>query len=156
MKVNEIILTQNQINEITNHINMYRSKHHSNNLSYDSKISKVSQDWANYLIQRNTLQHSSNRQYGENLAYFGGMKNEIVILIKKAIDSWYNEILLYDFKKAAFNPQTGHATLLLWRSTTTFGIGYSYNNSNRTAIIVANFNPPGNVTNQFSQNVFSI
>lgn len=156
MKVTETILTQNQINEITDHINMYRSKHHSNNLTHDSKISKVSQDWANYLIKRNTLQHSSNRQYGENLAYFGGLKNDPVILIKKAIDSWYNEILIYDFKKATFNPHTGHATALLWVSTTTFGIGYSYNNLRKTAIIVMNFNPPGNVTNQFSSNVLAI
>jgi uncharacterized protein YkwD len=153
MKIKTINLSQDQINEITQHVNSYRNKHHVNNLTYDPIISNTSQNWASYLSVRNEFKHSNNRQYGENLSWYGGYKNEIVKLIKLSVDKWYNEIKQYNFNNPTFSSQTGHATALLWSSSTSFGFGYSYNNSKKSAIVVMNFNPPGNVMGQFKENV---
>jgi len=156
MRVTTVKLTQDQINDITNYINQYRTKHHVNNLMYDNIISNTSQNWASYLSVRKLFQHSNNRQYGENLSWYGGYKNDIINLIKRSIDAWYKEIQYYDFNKPGYSSKTGHATALLWASTTSFGVGYSYNTSNRTAVVVVNFSPPGNVLNQFKENVLPI
>ena len=160
MRITTVTLTQSQINDITAYINTYRTKNHANALTYDSTISNTSQNWASYLSVRNLFEHSNNNQYGENLAWFGGYKNDIVNLIKKSVDAWYNEIQYYNFNKPEDNinttPECLHFSQLVWISTTSFGVGYSYNTSNRSAVIVMNFNPPGNVVGLFAQNVLPI
>ena len=156
MIVSTVTLSQDQINDITNYINTYRIKHHANVLTYNLDISNISQSWATYLSFNNLFKHSNNKQYGENLAWFGGYKNDIVNLIKKSIDSWYNEIQYYNFSNPGFSSDTGHFSQLVWAGTNSFGIGYSYNNSNHSAIIVFNFSPPGNIIGLFSQNVLPI
>ena len=125
MKITTVVLSQDQINDITSYINTYRTKHHANVLTYDSTISKASQNWATYLSINKSFKHSNNKQYGENLAWFGGYKNDIINLIKKSIDSWYNEIQYYDFNNPGYSSKTGHATQILWAGTSTFGLGYS-------------------------------
>lgn len=147
-------LTKDQIIDITNHINVYRSKHRANPISHDQTISTFSQSHADKLIATNKFEHSKNRLYGENLAFFGGNKNDRVALIKKAIDNWYAEVKLYDFSNVAFKSGTGHFTQLCWNSSSKFGVGYSYNTSTKTAIISMNFDPAGNVLSKFKDNVF--
>lgn len=153
MKITTVHLTQDQINEITQYVNSYRNKHHVSNLTHDSTISTVSQNWASFLSTHNAFKHSNNRQYGENLSWYSGFKNEIVKLIRLSIDKWYEEIKQYDFNNPTFSSKTGHATALLWSNTTSFGVGYSFNNLKKTAVVVMNFSPPGNVMGQFKENV---
>lgn len=149
-------LSQDQINDITEYINIYRRKHHSNDIIYNSNISKFSQNWSDYLIKNKLFVHSYNKQYGENLSLFKGYKNDIINLIKKSIDLWYNEIKFYDFNKSEYNSQSGHFTALIWNNSTEFGIGYTYNKVNKTTIIVMNFNPMGNIIGLFRENIFPI
>ena len=156
MRITTVTLTQDQINEITAYINTYRSKNHANDLTHDPTISIASQNWANYLSTSNLFEHSNNNKYGENLAWFGGYKNDIINLIKLSIDAWYNEIKYYDFNNPGFSSKTGHFSQLVWSSTTSCGVGYSYNTSNHSAVIVMNFYIPGNVIGLFKENVFPI
>jgi len=156
MSITRFNLTQDQINNITDHINTYRLKHHSKLITYDKTITNFSQLYAEKLVTTGQFKHSGNKLYGENLSYYGGHKNNMVELIKKSIDSWYSEINLYDFNNLGFSQGTGHATQLLWNSSINFGVGYAYNKTNRTAIICMNFSPPGNVYNLYQQNVFCI
>jgi uncharacterized protein YkwD len=149
-------LSQDQINEITEHINIYRRKHHSRDMTYNLEISKTSQKWSNYLIQTKTFKHSNNKLYGENLSKFRGYKNDIIALIKKSIDLWYDEVKYYDFNKSEYNYQSGHFTALVWNDSYEFGIGYTYNSVNKTAIIVMNIYKPGNIIGLFRENVYSI
>jgi uncharacterized protein YkwD len=152
-------LSQDQLNEITEYINIYRRTHHSNDLTYNNDISNFSQLWSDYLIKNNQFKHSYNKQYGENLSMFRGYRNDIINLIKKSIDLWYEEVKYYNFKNAEnsyYNTKSGHFTALVWNSTNEFGIGYTYNKFNKTAIIVMNFNPMGNITGLFRENVFNI
>ena len=151
-----ISLTQEQINIITDYINGYRLKHHAKPIAHDTTITTFSQSYSDQLISTNKFEHSKNKLYGENLAYFGGLKNDTVALIKKAIDAWYSEVKDYDYAKATFASGTGHFTQLCWNSSTKFGVGCSYNATTRTAIITMNFNPPGNMMGRFKENVSPI
>ncbi len=149
-------VTQDQINEITNHINMYRLRHHSKLITYNETITNFSQLYAEKLATTNTFQHSGNKLYGENLAYFGGYVNNMVALVKKAIDSWYSEVSKYNYSYPGYTSGTGHFTALVWDSTSSFGFGYAYNTVTRRAFIVMNFYPPGNIRGLYQQNVFRI
>lgn len=75
---------------------------------------------------------------------------------------WYREISMYNFDRPRFYYGTGHFTQLVWKSTSQVGFGFAIVNriiSNRNATVlyyVANYFKPGNVRNQFAQNVLRI
>jgi len=144
------------INEISSYINKYRSMHNSPPLIWDNTIASFSQKWSNYLFSNNMFAHSGSHIYGENLAYFKGYGTDVLTLIKLAIDMWYDEINLYDFNNPGFSEETGHATALLWKSSTKYAIGFSINKTTQTAYVVFNTSPPGNIIGQFKENVLPI
>jgi uncharacterized protein YkwD len=151
-----IIFTPEQITIITNYINTYREKNQAPPLIWDSTIGLFSQNWSNYLLNNNLFNHSGNKLYGENLAWFKGYKLDNISMIKKAIDSWYNEISLYDFNNPKFSQEAGHFTALVWVASKTFAIGYSHDPITDTVIVTFNSNPPGNMRNEFKKNVLPI
>jgi hypothetical protein len=153
MSYSQITLSNQQKIEITNYINNYRSLHGSPPLIFSNSISSYSQNWAYYLITNNLFEHSGSTIYGENLAYYQGYGNDIIELLKKAVDNWYNEYLLYDYNNPGFSVSTGHFTCLIWKSSNLFGIGISFNNDTNTANIVLNTSPIGNIIGQFEENV---
>ena len=147
------ILSEQQKTEITAYINNLRAKHQSPNLQWDDTITAFSQEWANYLLTNNLFQHSGSALYGENLAYFQGYGTDVMTLLKKAVDAWYNEIALYDFNKPGFSEGTGHFTCLVWKSSLKYGIAISIDPTTQTVIISMNTLPPGNYMNEYAQNV---
>lgn len=147
----QIELSDKQKIDITNYINQYRKAHDSPPLIYDSNIALFSQTWSNYLLNNNLFQHSGSQIYGENLAYFKGYGVDTMNMLKLAIDLWYNEVALYDFKNPGFTEASGHFTCLIWKSSTKFGLGFSIMGD--TIVISMNTSPPGNVTSQFVDNV---
>lgn len=153
MSVAQAAFTYAQKIELTNYVNAYRAKHNSPPLLWDDTISAFAQEYSLYLVTHNLFQHSNKEGYGENLAYFQGYPNEMMTLIKKSIDLWYDEIKLYNFNYPGYSPSTGHFTCLVWKSSTTFGMGYSYNNDTKVVDITMNTAPPGNIIGQFQQNV---
>lgn len=153
MSVAQAAFTYAQKIELTDYVNAYRAKHNSPPLLWDDTISAFAQEYSLYLVTHNLFQHSNKEGYGENLAYFQGYPNEMMTLIKKSIDLWYDEIKLYNFNYPGYSPSTGHFTCLVWKSSTTFGMGYSYNNDTKVVDITMNTAPPGNIIGQFQQNV---
>ena len=153
MSLQQITFTIEQKTEITNYINNYRAKHQSPPIVWDDTIASFSQQWAYYLLSNNLFQHSGSALYGENLAYFEGYGSDIITLLKKAVDNWYNEISLYDFNNPGFSSGTGHFTCLVWKSSTRFGMGLSINTNGNKVDITMNTSPPGNYQGQFQQNV---
>ena len=159
-----MILTFTQQSEITNYINMYRIKHQVKNIVLNDNQSLFSQNWSDYLLTNNLFQHSNTQLYGENLAFFQGYGTDIITLLKLSIDAWYNEIKLYDFNNPGYSESTGHFTCLIWKSSTTFGIGISIDLVTSKAIICMNTYLPGNITgptdidtiNTFRENVLPI
>jgi hypothetical protein len=156
MSIQQPTITLEQKTEITNYINNYRARHQSPPLTWDETIATFAQQWSFYLLSNNLFQHSGSALYGENLAYFEGYGNDIVVLLKKAIDNWYNEITLYNFTNPGYKQGTGHFTCLVWKSSTKFGMGFSIDPSNNNKVdITFNSEPPGNYQGQFAQNVLA-
>jgi uncharacterized protein YkwD len=135
MSVAQAAFTYAQKIELTNYVNAYRAKHNSPPLLWDDTISAFAQEYSLYLVTNNLFQHSNKEGYGENLAYFQGYPNEMMTLIKKSIDLWYDEIKLYNFNYPGYSSSTGHFTCLVWKSSTSFGMGYSYNNDTKVVDI---------------------
>jgi len=153
MSITQPSLTPDQENEIALYINNYRAKHQAPPMVWDNTIYSFSQSWSLVLSNNNLFQHSGNQLYGENLAYFQGYGSDAMVLIKKSIDSWYNEVMKYDFNSPGFSSGTGHFTCLVWKSSTRFAIGISINSQTQAAIITMNTAPPGNVQGEFEMNV---
>lgn len=42
---------------------------------------------------------------------------------REAVEEWYNEIKMYNYKKPGFNAKTGHFTQMIWKATTKVGCG---------------------------------
>ena len=156
MSIQQPILTSQQKNEITNYINVYRTLHQAPPFVWDDTIASFSQQWSYHLLSSNLFQHSDISVYGENLAYFKGYGNDVMVLLKKAIDSWYNEVSLYDFNKPGFSKETGHFTCLVWKSSKKFGMGISIDMTTNKVDITMNTSPPGNYIGEFDINVLPI
>jgi hypothetical protein len=156
MSIVQPVLTSAQITEITAYINYYRGLHQAKPLVWDTTIQEASDQWSNYLLENKLFQHSGNPLYGENLAYFRGYGTDVMILLKKSVDSWYNEISSYDFMKPGFSAATGHFTCLVWGSSTNYAISISINTATTAADIVFNTSPPGNVQGQYQINVLPL
>jgi hypothetical protein len=156
MSIIQPVLTGAQITEITAYINNYRSLNQAPPLVWDTNILISSNLWSQHLLINNIFQHSGNPLYGENLAYFRGYGLDIMDLLKKSVDSWYNEISSYDFTKPGFSSATGHFTCLVWGSSTNFAISISINTATTSADIVFNTSPPGNVEGQYQTNVLPL
>jgi hypothetical protein len=156
MSIIQPTLTQEQQTEITNYINSYRTKNQAPPLIWDNTIATASQEWSYNLANTNTFQHSNNPLYGENLTFLQGYGTDVMTLLKKSVDDWYNEILSYNFNNPRFSEATGHFTCLVWVSSTNYGMGISINNDTNAVDIVLNTSPPGNVIGQFQQNVLPV
>jgi hypothetical protein len=147
------ILTPNQIAEISNYINTYRAIHQSPPLTWDDAIASFSQQWSNTLLTGHIFQHSGNESYGENLAYYEGYGTDVMTLLKKAVDDWYNEYIAYNYNNPVFSAATGHFTCLVWKSSTHFGMGISIDTATTKVDVTMNTSPPGNYEGEFAINV---
>jgi len=149
-------LSNSDIASITDYINLYRQKHKAQLIKHNPVITTFSQSYSNNLLQNKIFKHSNTPSYGENLYKSWSsqpIKNtELVSNVKKAIDSWYNEVKFYNFELGEFNSQTGHFTQLVWNKSTEYGVGISVNGGE--VVVCMNYNPRGNMLGQFKQNVF--
>lgn len=149
-------LAQDQITTITNYVNRYRAMHQAPPLTYDPTISVYAQKWSDYLLSNNLFQHSGSNLYSENLAYFQNYGSDSLDLIQRSVKAWYDEVSLYDFVNSTFSSKSGHFSALVWKASTSYGIGYSFNPDTNTAIVSFNFSPMGNIVGQFKANVLPL
>lgn len=126
-----------------------RAKHGSPPLKWSREAARKAQDWAQHLANIGSLQHGNHEDMGQNLAYKAGAE----LTGEEAVDIWYKEIAQYDFSQPGFKSNTGHFTQLVWASTTHMGAAKA--TKGNQSFVVANYVPPGNVTNagQFERNV---
>lgn len=103
----------------------------------------------------NTLSHSTNRKYGENIYMSSDCKMSDSDAAKKATISWNSEESKYRFNNK-FSSGTGHFTQLVWKSTKYLGIGVARSSSG--VYVCASYDPPGNlnVVSEFLKNVLRI
>lgn len=83
------------------------------------------------------------------------MRQVTIPCFSSATDSsraWYSEIANYNFVAGKFAPNTGHFTALVWKSSSSLGLGIAQSKSGKT-FVVAQYSPPGNRAGQYVENV---
>ena len=135
--------------------NAFRARHRAPSLTLDEGLSKYAQNWANHLAASGTFGHSGGN-YGENLYYVSSSSPvDEAAAAGGATDSWYGESAQYRYG-SGFSPSTGHFTQLVWKGSVRLGCGMARvsGGSMNTVYVVCSYDPPGNVTSEFPQNVF--
>jgi glioma pathogenesis-related protein 2 len=134
--------------------NKKRRLHKAADLTRNSELDKIAQNYAQQLADTNSFEHSSNTYKGDNLGENLFMQGGRAMTGDYAVDSWYSEIKNYNFQ----NPRkrsgvVGHFTQLVWKGSKEVGIGCGVS-SNGSYYVVANYYPAGNWVGEESQNVF--
>ncbi|KAL0266619.1 UNVERIFIED_CONTAM: hypothetical protein PYX00_009112 [Menopon gallinae] len=133
--------------------NKYRALHGVPPLKYSAELARYAQEWADDLARGEyQLQHRIEAKYGENLYYFYSSDPNVTATASDACDSWYSEIQYYTYSLSNFYGVSGHFTQLIWKSTTEVGMGRARSKRGKQ-YIVANYNPPGNFSGRYAQNV---
>lgn len=129
--------------------NKLRDKHESSHLQWSRPAAAKAKEWARSLSDSGKLQHGNNEGMGQNLAYKSGQE----LTAQEVADMWYQESSEYDYNKPGFSSNTGHFTQMVWGNTTHMGAALVV--SGNRSYVVANYMPPGNITNpgQFEKNV---
>ncbi|CAL8247159.1 unnamed protein product [Lota lota] len=138
--------------EVLRSHNEYRRSHQAPPLKLSSKLSREAARYAESLASTRILKHSvesSRGSCGENLAWASYDQPG-----KDVADRWYDEVKQYSFNHPGFSSGTGHFTAMVWKSTTTLGVGKA-TASDGSSFVVARYFPAGNITNQghFDSNV---
>lgn len=97
------------------------------------------------------LIHSPGNDIGENLYMMKGAYSTCA----QATTYWYEEFshFGYNFKDPIYVSETGHATQIIWASSNQLGCAASNTTIPLEQYIVCLYRPPGNVINQFKENV---
>lgn len=101
------------------------------------------------MAKSNSMRHS-NGKYGENVYMSSNTKMSDSDAAKEATTLWFEEGSNYKYNNM-YSSSTGHFTQLVWKDSKSFGIGVA--RSSRGVYVCANYDPRGNVMNQFAENV---
>ncbi|MFI5620521.1 CAP family protein [Streptomyces sp. NPDC051567] len=129
-------------------INRFRALHGADPVTLDPTISAYSQKWADNCV----FEYSpSPREYGESI---GQVLPEDIV---DGIIRWEKEGENYDYSQNTFDPMTADFTQLVWKATKRIGVGLGTcagkPGFDGTDLLVVNFDPPGNYSEEFIENV---
>ncbi|KAG5318948.1 GAPR1 protein, partial [Pseudoatta argentina] len=137
--------------------NVYRQRHNAPPLTMSPQLCEYAQSWANHLAHTNTFYYKNDRNVGHNLYCRPGGAVPGDITGQEVASYWYSAVKQYDFLKEPdilhANVNAGHFTQLIWARSCYFGVGKACSRSGKV-IVVANYEPVGNVSGQFQNNVF--
>ncbi|KYM83308.1 Golgi-associated plant pathogenesis-related protein 1 [Atta colombica] len=137
--------------------NVYRQRHNAPPLTMSPQLCEYAQSWANHLAHTNTFYYKNDRNVGHNLYCRPGGAVPGDITGQEVASYWYSAVKQYDFLKEPdvlhANVNAGHFTQLIWARSCYFGVGKACSRSGKV-IVVANYDPVGNVSGQFQNNVF--
>eukprot|EP00118_Oscarella_pearsei_P005177 m.23478 g.23478 ORF g.23478 m.23478 type:complete len:153 (+) comp28484_c0_seq2:113-571(+) len=132
---------------LQNH-NQYRKKHNAAPLTWSSECQRAARNWANHMAKTGRFEHGNHSGMGQNLGMVYGQE----ATGEKVTTMWYNELKDYSFNNPSFQSNTGHFTQVVWKGTKEFGIAKAVAKDGKV-YMVGNYKPPGNVMNQFGENV---
>ncbi|KAH7978126.1 hypothetical protein HPB49_004506 [Dermacentor silvarum] len=119
-----------------------------------SSLCDLAQYWANHLAHTDDFYYRKFRDVGENLFCRWSYVPDFDVTGDQVARYWYSEIRYYDFllDPSILHVQAGHFSQMVWRSSTTFGVGKARTRSGKI-IVVAMYKPAGNVLGEFHHNV---
>lgn len=97
-------------NECLQAHNEFRKKHGVPPLRLSREMCRFSQEWANSLIKKGVLNHSNNKDYGENLFCIQSSNPNFTINGKEPVNNWYEEIKCHTFGAEPSSLASGHFT----------------------------------------------
>jgi len=147
------LLSQQEAQDALDFHNKVRHDVNVGPLAWSAELAAFAQSWADYLAKNGCkMQHRPAegpwaQQYGENIYWAQGRS----LLAADASRSWYSEIQDYNHAplSAANVGKTGHYTQMVWQKSTTVGIGKA-TCANGAVMIVANYNPRGNMRGELA------
>ncbi|XP_046472413.1 uncharacterized protein [Neodiprion pinetum] len=136
--------------------NVYRQRHAGPPLTMSPQLCEYAQTWANHLAHTNTFYYRNDRDVGQNLYCRPGGAVTCDVAGQEVAAYWYSAVRQYDFLKEPdvlhANVNAGHFTQLIWANSRHFGVGKARSRSGKI-IVVANYQPVGNISGQFQMNV---
>lgn len=138
-------------NECLKAHNDYRHLHNVPPLTLNKDICKTSQKWADHIAKNKKLEHSKNKNYGENIYYGSSSDPNYKIGGDVPVKSWYDEIKLHKFDEEPRTLKSGHFSQVVWRGSKELGVAFAKNGN--AIFVVANYSPAGNIVGHFVENV---
>lgn len=132
--------------------NHYRAIHGVPPLKHSNQLCKYAQEWADNLAKRDRFEHRQDHKYGENIYMAWSSDPTKEVTGREAVDSWYSEIKDHRFGGEPRSLGSGHFTQVVWKGSTELGTGRARTATGKL-LVVANYNPAGNVIGSFAQNV---
>ncbi|CAL8130316.1 unnamed protein product [Orchesella dallaii] len=129
--------------------NFFRQTHQTSSINGDNEnLHQAAQNHAEYLVKNNLpLSSSKNQNLAEVIAW---TEEEAV---QNAVKTWYEEERHYDYGNPSFQNDSQHFTALVWNASSQVGIGVKWNPEKVRFVVVANYDPEGNISGQFEENV---
>lgn len=129
--------------------NAYRQLHGVKPLTLNKQATAEAQRWADQLAANDNMSPNPERTYGENIYSCSGFEPTG----HHVVSEWYAEHAdHYDFARPVFTTEAAHFTNVIWRRSRQLGAGIA-RSSTGTNYVVAFYRPPGNVRDNFEQNV---
>ncbi|KOC66548.1 Golgi-associated plant pathogenesis-related protein 1, partial [Habropoda laboriosa] len=138
--------------------NEYRTIHGSPPLQIDDQLNEVAQEWAVSLLKRGVLEYKSDPEYGENI--YLSLPRVLAHEIKPEdpLEDWYREGRYFKYGVEEVKGLEGvrHFTQLVWKDTKLIGLGLAKDIDEERAFFVCVYQPPGNVSGEFAENVLPV
>ncbi|XP_057292005.1 uncharacterized protein LOC130614593 [Hydractinia symbiolongicarpus] len=136
-------LVTDKVGSLYSH-NYLRALHGAPPLRWDDNLAYKASSWAHHLALSNQgMSHSSMQGYGENVYSHSGASSYVHSYI--AAHRWYEGVKNYDYGHPHFTPYAGTFTEMIWKSTTSLGVGIAYRPDSKRTYIVAIYQPGGNL-----------
>ncbi|CAF1057735.1 unnamed protein product [Rotaria sordida] len=136
-------------------INLFRQQYDVPSVELDDQLSEIAQDWANQMAETGKLEHRplesrnfARQSLGEN--YLAQYQTELTA--NKMVRKWMKEGRRYRFGYDG-RRDTSNFTQLVWQGTRQIGVGRARSADGNWWYGVVVFDPPGNIPNQYAENV---
>jgi len=144
--------TRFQLQSLKTH-NIFRSRHKVCSLVLDEGLCRKAAEYAEYLANTDTFEHSGDPDNGENLYWSWSSDPRWVVEGEEPVRSWYDESKEYDYTREPVSADTGHFTQLVWSDTTKLGVGVTQSSKTGKFYVVMKYFPPGNYVGRYRQHV---
>ena len=130
--------------------NSLRARHGATKLTWSERARNRAQITADAISKDGRFTYPINENFQQNVL-MASSSYATQISAQAATKEWYSEIYYYNFTKGGYQPWARHFTRVIWNSSRHLGCAKAV--SGNTIVIVADYDPRGNVKGEFKANV---